>query len=301
MALTRYLFETGPDGAALTNANSGSSAASVNGGSTSVFSAAHKAHGNLGARFINASGQNSFRRYPLAASATTWQFSGVFTMPATPASAFLILGFPNASGTWRLTLNINTESRLVIGGVSGTTTQITNPLTAGAKYRVTLQVVGGSATSSNVIAKIYAESSGAWVTQLGSTWTSSTFDTGTDAVIGADIGVLTSAASAYTMGWDDIQLNNGAGGEIDDIVEQLATPVVTLGAATNPSTVGGSDGSQVVTWAAVPGASSYEAWIANGATPAQGDFTRVATNVTSPYTFTGLTAGERAYGIKAKA
>lgn len=301
MALTRYLFETGPDGAALTNANSGSSAASVNGGSVSVFSAAHKAHGNLGARFTNVSGGNSYRRYPFASSATTWQFSGVFTMPAAPATSFGILGFPNSGGSWRMQLIVNTESRLVISDAAGNTTQITSPLTAGAKYRVSLQIVGGSTTSSSVTAKLYSESAGTWTTQVGSTWTSSTFNTSTDALIGADIGVLTSAATAYTIGWDDIQVNNGAGSEIGDVVEQLATPVVTLGTATNPSTVGGSNGSQVVTWAAVPGASSYEAWIANGASPAQGDFTLVATGVTSPYTFTGLTAGQRAYGIKAKA
>ena len=301
MALTRYLFETGPDGATLTNANSGSSAASVTGGSVSVFSATHKAHGNFGARFTNASGLNSYRRYPFAATATTWQFSGVFTMPTTPATSFGILGFPNSGGSWRLQLVINTESRLVVSDAGGNTTQITSPLTVGAKYRITLQVVGGSTTSSSVIAKLYSESGGAWTTQTGSTWTSSTVNTNTDNVVGADIGVLTSVATAYTVGWDDIQVNNGAGSEIGDIVEQLATPVVTLGATTNPSTVGGSNGSQVVTWPAVPGASSYEAWIANGSSPAQGDFTLVATGVTSPYTFTGLTAGERAYGIKAKA
>jgi hypothetical protein len=57
----------------------------------------------------------------------------------------------------------------------------------------------------------------------------------------------------------------------------------------------------VVTWRAVTDAVSYEAWQAAGSSPAQGDFVRVATGVTSPYEFTGLSAGTYSYGIKAKA
>lgn len=81
----------------------------------------------------------------------------------------------------------------------------------------------------------------------------------------------------------------------------LATPVVTAGATTNPTTVGGTNGTQVVTWASVPGATSYVAYRAGGSTPAQGDFVQVATGVTSPYTFTGLSAGTYSFGIRAKA
>jgi hypothetical protein len=81
----------------------------------------------------------------------------------------------------------------------------------------------------------------------------------------------------------------------------LATPVVALGTTTNPTTVGGSNGSQVVTWGAVSGATSYVAYRAPGNSPAQGDFVQVATAVTSPYTFTGLSAGTYSFGIRAKA
>lgn len=80
----------------------------------------------------------------------------------------------------------------------------------------------------------------------------------------------------------------------------LSTPVVTLGAKTTPTSVGGSDGTQVATWPAVTGAASYDAFVSGSATPAQEEFVRVGTNVTSPYTFTGLNPGQHAYGIKAK-
>jgi hypothetical protein len=82
----------------------------------------------------------------------------------------------------------------------------------------------------------------------------------------------------------------------------LATPVVTLLTKTTPTTVGGSDGTQQVSWPNVSGAVSYDAYVANSSTPAQEDFVRVGTNVgNGPYTFTGLAAGTHAYGIKAKA
>lgn len=80
----------------------------------------------------------------------------------------------------------------------------------------------------------------------------------------------------------------------------LSTPVVSLGAKTTPTTVGGTDGTQVITWPAVSGASTYDAFVANSSTPAQEDFVRVGTNVTSPYTVTDLAPGAHAYGVKAR-
>lgn len=278
-------------------------ASSIGSGSSTAFAAAYKARGTFGARFTNGAGVNCYRRYPLGTAATTWQFSGVFTLPASlPAANMTILGLVNSGGSMRVALSLNSSGQVLVNGAGGSgTATVSTALATGSKYRFTIQCVGGSTTASDVTVKVYSEASGSWTTQVGSTWHSSTYNTGTDNVIGADLGIINSPAASYTVGWDDIRVNDGAGSEIGDIVEQLATPVVTLGAATNPSTVGGSDGSQVVTWAAVPSASSYEAWIAFGASPVQGDFTLVATGVTSPYTFTGLTAGERAYGIKAKA
>jgi hypothetical protein len=210
--------------------------------------------------------------------------------------------FSNAGGTGRVQLGVNSLGQLIISG-SGASgiAAISGVLTGDARYRITLQVIGGSTTASQVTAKVYSETSGSWTTQSGSTWTSSTYNTGTDDVIGADIGIINSLATSYTVGWDDVQLNDGAGGEISDITVQLSTPVVSLGTTTPPTTVGASNGSQVVTWAAIPGAVSYEAWIAAGPTPVQGDFTLVASGLTSPYIFTNLTAGEWSYGIKAKA
>lgn len=302
MALVQYLFEGGSEGATVTNANSGSSAASVSGG-THVFAAAMKAHGSFGFSATNASGSGTFRRYPFSGGATptTFQFSGVVTLPVqAPLQNTSIVNLPNASGSPRLAVAVTPAGKLRITDVGAAHGADLADITWGAKYRITIQAVGGSATASQVTAHVYSGAT-SWGTAVGTSLNVNNWNMSTDTVVGADVGVVGSpGAIVLTAGWDDVQLNDGAGGEIGDITTLLDTPVVTLGLATNPSTVGGSNGSQVVTWPAVPGANSYEAWIASGALPTQGDFTLVATGVTSPYTFTGLTAGEWAYGIKAK-
>ncbi len=302
MALVQYLFEGGSEGATATNANTGSSTSSVAGG-THVLSGDAKAHGVLGFKATNASGSGTFRRYSFSGSATTtvFQFSGVVTLPSqAPLQNTTICGFVNSSGSVRLAIGISPDGKLRLTDVGSAHFATLTDITWGAKYRVTVEAVGGSTTASQVTAHVYSGTT-SWTASIGTPLSVSNWNMSTDSIIGADIGITSSpGAIVLSVGWDDVQLNDGSGSEMSDIVGQLATPVVTLGAATNPSTVGGSNGSQVVTWAAIPGASSYEAWIANGSSPAQGDFTLVATGVTSPYTFTGLTAGTWAYGIKAK-
>jgi hypothetical protein len=114
-----------------------------------------------------------------------------------------------------------------------------------------------------------------------------------------EIGNSTPAAIDFSAA--NLQYDDGRTTEIGAMSTQLSTPSVSSGTIVNPTTVGGSNGTAVATWSAVANATSYEAWKANNGTPAQGDFTLVATGVTSPYTFTGLTGSTWALGIKAKA
>lgn len=303
MTLVKHPFEAGPQGTSLSNANSGSSTGSVSGGAA-IFDAGVKAHGNFGAKFTNGAGMNCFRRWLLSAPAANWQFSGVVTIPAVaPATNVVVASFGRATdGAGRVQVIVDTSLRLGVQGAGGSgTTNITPALTGGAKYRVALVVEGGSATASKVTAKVYSESAGAWTTQVGSTYASTTFNAGTEDVVGVDLGIINSPAAALAVGWDDVQLNDGAGSEIGDLTDPLPLAAVTKGASTPATSVGGSDGTQVVTWTHAGGAASFEAWHAPGTTTNPADFTRVAEGVTSPYAFTGLPAGDHSYAIKAKA
>ena len=78
----------------------------------------------------------------------------------------------------------------------------------------------------------------------------------------------------------------------------LPTPVVTLGAKVNNTNVDTPTGTQVINWAAVGGAGSYDE-MRSGVPPyAQGSFSVVQTGISSPHTCTAVRAGQ-ALGVRA--
>lgn len=174
----------------------------------------------------------------MAAPATTWSFSGVVGLPASaPTGPLVFFQFPNAPGSARLAVRVESTGRIqVLGRASSSfhTLAEAADITWGAKYRVMLEVVGGSSTASSVVGKLFRESSpgsGAWTTQVGSTLNVSTVDTGTDAVVGVDAGVANTNHGGTSVGFDDLQLIDGSAVEIPDFVLPNDPPVVTAGAA----------------------------------------------------------------------
>jgi hypothetical protein len=81
----------------------------------------------------------------------------------------------------------------------------------------------------------------------------------------------------------------------------LDTPVVTIASQTNPTTIGGNDGSATVQWGAVTGAASYDVGRAAGLGQTEG-FTVLQTGVTAlEYADnSGLAAGDYTYGVRAQ-
>lgn len=231
MALTRYLFENGPEGGAMTNANSGSSASSLGGGTT-TYAAAMAAHGSFGARFISTASNATYRRWLFAASTTTFQFSGVLTSPGTLTNALDVGTFIPANASRKLTIRIHEsgEVRIVLGDNSHQTLVPAANMSAGTKLRITIQAVGGSTTTSSYTAKAYLESTPqVWTAQVGSTATRSNIDLGVDPIIGFEAGVLNAMPQATTVGWDDLQLRDGTGGEIGDYSATNNPPVANAG------------------------------------------------------------------------
>lgn len=238
MSPTQYGLDAGPEGAAVTNASSGSSTASVGTGASTVYAAASKAHGLFGVLATAPANTNAYRRWLMAAPATTWSFSGVVHLPASaPTGPVVFFQFPNAAGSARLAVRVESTGRIqVLGRASSSfhTLAEAADITWGAKYRLMLEVVGGSSTASSVVGKLYRESSpgsGAWTTQVGSTLSVSTVDTGTDAVVGVDAGLANTNHGGASVGFDDLQLLDGSAVEIPDYTVPNAPPVVTAGAA----------------------------------------------------------------------
>lgn len=240
MTLVQYGLDTGPESTVLTTANSGLSDKSPASTTDITFAAAAKGHGAFGARASTPAGASRFARFKFAGavSATTWSFSGVVDLPDAPVgNAVEFFGFPNASGSKRCYVRIENTGRIQFVGRAGSsfhTLLDAVDVTWGAKYRITLVVQGGSSTASVVQGKVYREDSpgsGTFTTQVGTTLSVSTVDTGTDAVIGVDAGVTNTSAAAVVVGFDDLQLNDGSTSEIPDFVLPNDPPVVTAGAA----------------------------------------------------------------------
>jgi len=230
VTLVQHLFESaGPAGTTLTNANSGSSTGNVAGG-TQVSSSATAAHGALGGSFTNVAAAGTYRRWNFAANATAtvYSFSGVLTLPASAwTQTVSVAGFPVAAGAnGNRAIQVNASGQVNFGGSNNV---IGAALTWGQKYRFTVTVNG--ATSQQV--KVYQQSSpGVWDQQVGTTGTTAHADFGS-AVVGVDAGVNQAPAGSIvvTVGWDDIQLNDGTTTEIPDYTTANTPPVVTAGSA----------------------------------------------------------------------
>lgn len=112
--------------------------------------------------------------------------------------------------------------------------------------------------------------------------------------------------AAFTGGgavnWDSLEARTesdfGANDNyIGPLVEKLATPVVTVLAANNPTTPGGTNGSIQVSWPAIPGADHYEAAVEDGTVTS--GFVADDLNAVSPKTFTGLDQGPYTVAVRA--
>ncbi|MGJ4843903.1 hypothetical protein [Leifsonia sp. Le1] len=301
MTLRQILFDGQTNGATATSALlTGNTGYSVTSPSTATFSTADGLRSSTGLR-VNVSTATAIIRYDLTADNDTAAFSLVFTMPTGAPSAFANFFSVRTAAGRAASLGISTNGKLFVtdGAASGGTVTYVTPtagtLTYGGQYRIELRLHGNSTTAGTISAAVY-DPTGTTAISTMTPVTNANLLTGSLHQI--EIG--NSGPTAISFGIDDIQMDDGRTTEIGPILVALSTPTVTFGTTTNPSTAGGTDGSQVVTWGAVTNATSYDAYKATKASPAQSDFTLVSSGVTSPYTFTGLGAGTYSFGIMAK-
>jgi hypothetical protein len=304
MTVTQVLFDGQTDGATATSALlTGNAGTSVAGTSFLQFSTSDGMRSTTGLHVsVNSSGA-CYVRYNMNADNDKAAFSFVFRTPATNPSANAPM-FNVRTGTGRAaTVGISPNGRLYVAdgaAAGGTVTYITptvGTLTASTKYRCELRLQGNTTTAGHIDAAVYNPTDTSGPISSITPITNANLTAATLHQI--EIGNNASGQANFDFGIDDVQMDDGRLTEIGPILVALTTPTVTLGTTTNPSTTGGTDGSQVVTWGAITNANSYDAYKATKASPAQSDFTLVASSVTSPYTFTGLAAGTYSFGILA--
>lgn len=302
MTQLQYLITGQPNGTTATTANTGASLVNPGTGGTIVWDTSVGAHSSTGLKqTTTTAGQSNVVRFPMNAASFQMQATVKITIPATtPGGEYTLITMRNGSSKcFTIAYETSGEVRMLdTANATPYTVAAAGTVTAGSQYAISIQATNTSpygAGNGSCTIKIYPVGNSTPI--ANQSFTGKNFGTAAFADFNSGGGTVVGS-----HGIVDLQINDGAGSEIPDYVPTvpLSTPVVTMGTATNPTTVGGTNGSQIVTWPAVSNATSYEAWIANNLTPAQGDFTLVQTGVTSPYTFTGLTAGNYSYGIKAK-
>jgi hypothetical protein len=304
--MTRYQnpLDAGAQGVQITASNSAGSGSAF----TSQFGAGVATY-DSGSAFQGARGMLTESAASIAGfnsdftATSTAGFSFEFQVPTVPTADYHIGRLTDSSGARLVSFHINSAGKLRIVDATSSTSTVwtaTDALTAGTWYRLELYAKAGTSTTTGEIRGAYFAAGS--TTTIGS-FASTSVNAGTGTPFARFLfGRITS--SAIQAKFDSIVWETdgtGLPGPYVAAATPLGTPVVTAGARTDPTTVGGTDGKQVVTWPAVSGAVSYEAWRATAASPTQGDFTRIAQGVTSPYEFTGLAGGNYSLGIKAKA
>lgn len=293
MAQKIIRFNGGATGAAVTTSTESNIATvALNGGTITYADAAAKS-GAVGARLTTVSGQLTIFDVNLAASNTKLGHTCWLKLDATPnVPRPIVVQFRHASGT-NSQISWGTLGIVAQTISNGTDRILLSSPSLNAWYKITTLL---DATTGAFEFKIYDDTGTLLHTESGT-------DSGmnTAAFTAVRHGLYSPITNTPTMDWDSVVVEDGATSVPADPLEQLATPTVTLGATTNPTSIGGNDGTQVVTWSAVTNAVSYDAYRANSSSPVQNDFVLIASGVTSPYTFTGLSSGTYAFGIKARA
>lgn len=305
--MTRYSFraESGANGDALSTGNTGFDVISFSGASTAQISTTQKAHGTRSMYFVcPASSGVAYGSKTIAgtdvAAVAYFYWGGMLT-----GSDTTVIWFGNGTSQ-RAHVEVTTAGAIrfrddaSVAQWNGSVTTSVGALPTAGWYRIEFR--SNMATGTARLAA-YSLDSTTPLTNLDS-GARTGLNFGSDSFNTFRLGPKASTNSAGTTGLyiDEGVVDDSASSTfIGPYTETLATPTVTVGTIVNPTTVGGSNGSVAVSWPAVAGATSYDAYRATGATPSQGDFVLVASGVTSPYNFTGQTQGTRSYGIKAKA
>jgi hypothetical protein len=269
-------------------------------GSAATIDSTHAAGGGTASiKYVPASGSTCSNRWN-GFSSTAFAASGYYWIDTMPGAETWFVDI-TAGGARVIILEITSTGHFRVLDSRGTGTPVYNsaltyPTGQWVRWEVYATVAASGAT---IKAALYLGDSTTPTDSIGVTTPYTSGQTGTVPADTIIWGKGDSGTYASTFWGDAFQFNTAATDFIGPMTTPLATPVVTAGTTTAPTTIGGTNGSQVVTWPAVTNANSYNAYIANKASPLQSDFTLVATSVTSPYTFTGLSAGTYSYGIQA--
>jgi hypothetical protein len=219
MTLKRLLFD-GTDGTTATTGNTGAASLSALGGGTLVLANSVGEHSTTGLLATSVGTNACSGRFTPVGPGKTMSFRGTLRSPSVAPAA----GQFHVSHTFRRSGGVKTRLRWtetgtlqLADGSSGQVQTIATGLSWGTKYDVSMRLVVGTATTSpydGVVNVVVRDMSG---TTLGS-YAASNYNLGTEDVAEFDLGVVTSNGGAHSVGWEDVQIDDGNTAEIPPYV-----------------------------------------------------------------------------------
>lgn len=231
MTLVSYLFATGPEGATLTNANTGANTTALGAGGTGVFAAAYAGNGSaFGAKYTNALNLACIQRFLPAAANLQMAFEGVVTLPTAASNNPVgLVKFRNTGDVTVLSVlqrvngNIDIQDNAGVFTTVATAAQLTAAgLGFGSKIRLSLVLTIATTTTGVVHAKVYTANGTTAVASLDLTNANLT----ALALAKGDFGISSNNNNAGSVvGWADLQFNDGGTSPIGPYVAANAAPI----------------------------------------------------------------------------
>jgi hypothetical protein len=274
--MQRYLFDAGPEGGNVTQANSGAVPLTATNG-TVTYAAAAAAHGAFGA-VASANNTTAVVRASSDADNNVQAMSVVIsldTLPGTGSLTFITARTNPAAIALRV--QWLASGAVQIGDQPNNFTTIAAPgvLSLGTKYRFELLVSGGSTTAGSFSVRVFNSSNA----QVAYTGVVTGRNLTANPITAFDFGNQGGISTQMSLTIDDVQIEAGRTTEIGAYVPGVNAPPVVSAAASPSTTTPGTQVSLSGTATDSDGSIASVAWV----------FTSVPAGVTSP-TITGASS-----------
>lgn len=259
--MQRYLFESGPEGAAINTSNSGASLVSVSTGGIAslIYAGAAAQSGSFGMESIATNG-TALARFKSDATSNVQALSVVFLAPdVTPAADLTVMTIRDAAAAVIGRLFWRTTGSVVFADKSGVFTAFAaaGKLVKGSKYRLEMLFSGGSETASTVKGTFYDPAGTTPIASINMTAANLT----ANPIDAFDFGNHGGISNAVAMGFDNLQIESARTTEIGAYAPGVNNPP-TVSAGTNQTAAAGATVNLTGTASDADGAVASVAWTA---------------------------------------
>jgi hypothetical protein len=176
---------------------------------TAIHDSAQAVVGGTGGKCTASDGLTRSARCAATTPSLTMAVSPYLRTPAaTPSVDFSMGTIRNVTPGVSLRIIYTPAGAVGVQGVTGGFQSMATGVALNTMLRWELLMVAATSATGTITAKAYTSAAG-WTTQLGSTFTSTTFDLGTAALAVCDVGALTAQTPGAVVGFDYVRMEDG--------------------------------------------------------------------------------------------